>query len=354
MGASTSASAIERPKPSLGMVRVAGIMGYAALVAELGADPQRLIAGCGLQPRVLEEPDNIIPFSLAARLLHLAAQQTDCPHFGLLLGQRQDLSVLGPVGFLVRHSPDVRTAIMALIRHMHLHVQGANTTLSIEGKRAHFCYHIQARGLLGAEQVYRVCVANMFNFMRLLCGETWLPSAVHFSYPRPADDSAFVAFFRAPVLFAQSSNTLFFGAQQLDRPTVSADPVLRNVLQEHVTQVEANHSGDFCVQLRHVLKMLLPTGKCSVERVADLFSMHRRTLHRQLMSLGTSFESILDSVRREIAGEMIVKSDMAVSHLANTIGYLSPSAFNRAFHRWYGVSPREWRSRGQAMEQRRA
>lgn len=344
MSASRSSSAVDGPRPSLGTVRVAGLMGFSDLMSELGANPKRLLAGCGWDPRALEEPDNVIPFSLGARLLDLAAKQTNCPHFGLLLGQRQDLSVLGPVGFLVRHSLDVRTAIQDLIRYMHLHVQGASAELNTDNALAQFSYKIHVRGLLGADQVYSVCMANKFNFMRLLCGKDWLPAEVHFRYPRPVDDSQFAGFFQAPVKFSQTSTSMFFDLQDLDRQTIDADPALNSILKRYIMQIEAKHEGDFCTQLRSVLRMLLPTGKCSVDRVAELFAMHRRTLHRQLAALGTTFEEMLDSLRSQIAAEMIKNTELSVGHIASAVGYRSPNAFNRAFNRWYGAPPKECRS----------
>lgn len=339
-----SKSASERGKTPLclGTVRVGGMTGFSALVAECGGNPRRLIARCGLDPRVLEAPDNIIPFSLGARLLHLAATETRCPHFGLLLGQRQDLALLGSVGFLVRHSPDVRTAIQDLIRYMHLHVQGARAQLSEEGALAQFSYHIQIPGILGAEQIYNVCIANEFNFMRLLCGKDWMPAVVHFCYPRPVNDAPFSAFFGVPLHFDQQSSALFFDIRYLDRPTLSADSNLRKILQEYIAKIEDQYSGDFSAQVRGVLKMLLPTGKCSVDRVSELFSMNRRTLHRHLMVHDTTFEALLDALRQDIVIEMIRKPDLSVSHLADMLGYRSASAFNRAFHRWFGMAPRAW------------
>lgn len=329
---------------SMGTVRVGGMMGFAELVAELGGNSDRLLGHCGLSPDVLENADNIIPFNLGARLLHLAANETGCPHFGLLLGQRQNAALLGPVGFLMQHSPDVRTAIQNLIRYMHLHVQGASAQLSTERGLAQFSYNIHIRGVLGAEHVYNICMANKLNFMRLLCGEGWIPAAVHFCYREPESALPFQQLFNAPIRFNQPSSAMHFAAQDLERPVASADPNLRKVLQDYVGQIEARHSGDLRDQLRGVLSTLLPTGKCTVDRVAELFSMHRRTLHRRLLAYHVTFEEILDSVRREHAGQMLQQSDMPFSQLANMLGYRDISAFNRAFKRWYGTTPREWRS----------
>ena len=327
-----------------GTVRVGGLMGFGELVEELGGDPQRLIAACGLAPETLRNPDNIIPFGAGARLMHLAETELSCPHFGLLLGQRQNLALLGPVGFLMQHSPDVRGALANLMRYMHLHVEGASARLALKGGQAEVSYHILIPGILGAEQVYAICMANEFRFLRLLCGRDWQPSAVHFCFRAPPDDAPYRKFFGVPVRFNQPTSAVFFPVHYLDREIPSADPGLGEILQKYVAQIASRHSGDFLGQLRSVVRTLLPTGNCTADRVAELFSMHRRTLHRQLAAGGTTFEEITDSMRRQIALQMLEQSDMKFGQLADMLGYGGVSSFNRAFRRWTGMTPSEWRT----------
>lgn len=333
-----------------GTVRVSGLTGFAGLVSELGGDAQRLIAACGLSPSTLANPDHIIPFGLGARLLHLAAAELQCPHFGLLLGQRQDLALLGPIGFLMQHSPDVRSALANLLRYMHLHVEGASARVALEDRLVEFSYRILIPGVLGAEQVYGVCMANEFRFMQMLCGRDWRPAAVHFCFRAPPDETPFRGFFGAPVRFDQPASAVYFPAHYLERRISSADPALAEILQRYVSQIESRHSGDFAGQLRSVIRTLLPTGSCTADRVAGLFSMHRRTLHRLLAADGTTFEQVMDTMRHEIALQMLEQSDMKLAQLADMLGYHELSSFNRAFRRWAGMAPGEWR----AQRRRRA
>lgn len=329
-----------------GTVRVAGLTGFVDLVSELGGDAAHLIAACGLTRETLANPDNIIPFGLGARLLHLAAAELGCPHFGMLLGQRQDLALLGPIGFLMQHSPDVRSALANLLRYMHLHVEGANARLVVREGLVEFSYRILIPGVLGAEQVYGVCMANEFRFMQLLCGRDWRPAAVHFCFRAPPDEAPFRSFFGAPVRFDQPASAVVFPEQYLDRRISSADPALGDILQRYVSQIESRHSGDFAGQLRSVIRTLLPTGSCTADRVAGLFAMHRRTLHRLLSADGTTFEQVMDTMRQEIAVQMLEQSDMKLALLADMLGYNELSSFNRAFRRWTGSSPSEWRTLG--------
>lgn len=327
-----------------GTVRTAGLDGFQTLVAELGGDPAALIARCGLAPAALDDGDNVIPFGVGARLLHLAAEETRCPHFGLLLGQRQDLALLGPVGFLMQHSPDVRTALTSLLAHMHLHVQGAVATLTTSGGLASLAYSVQLRGIVGVEQVYNICMANEVRFLQLLCGTDWRPVAVHFCYRAPRDEKPFREFFGVPVHFDRPTSAVFFSADSLDKPISSADPKLRAILQKYIQQIEAQHGDDFLGKVRQVVRTLLPSGSCTAERVADQFCIHRRTLHRLLAEQGTTFEQVVDTMRRDIAFTTLEQSDVKLAQLSEMLGYHEPSAFTRAFRRWTSMSPSEWRA----------
>jgi AraC-like DNA-binding protein len=327
-----------------GTVRTGGLTGFPALVAELGGDPGGLLARCGLPPNALADADNVIPFVIGARLLHLAAEETGCLHFGLLLGQRQDLALLGPIGFLMQHSPDVRSALRCLLEHMHLHVQGAVATLSTANGLASLAYSVQLGGVVGVEQVYNVCMANEVRFLQLLCGTHWRPTAVDLCYRAPRDEKPFRDFFGVPVHFDRPNSAVLFSADSLDKPISSADPKLRVILQKYIQQIESQHADDFVGQLRQVIRTLLPTGSCTADRVAGLFCVHRRTLHRLLAAQGTTFEQVVDGMRREIALQILDQSDVKLMQLSEMLGYHEASAFTRAFRRWTSQSPSEWRA----------
>ena len=272
-----------------GTVRVSGLTGFAGLVSELGGDAQRLIAACGLSPSTLANPDHIIPFGLGARLLHLAAAELQCPHFGLLLGQRQDLALLGPIGFLMQHSPDVRSALANLLRYMHLHVEGASARVALEERLVEFSYRILIPGVLGAEQVYGVCMANEFRFMQMLCGRDWRPAAVHFCFRAPPDETPFRGFFGAPVRFDQPASAVYFPAHYLERRISSADPALALIEGEDGSRLVADADG---AALRPADAGLARTAVPWAEAVS-LPDALRERIEASVAGVGVSAERVL-------------------------------------------------------------
>jgi AraC-like DNA-binding protein len=100
----------------------------------------------------------------------------------------------------------------------------------------------------------------------------------------------------------------------------------------------------FAEELRQVLRSELFRDTCTAATIAQLFSMHRRTLHRHLQAEGHTFRQVADAVRFELACELLENTDMALSQLAAALQYSELSAFTRAFRRWSGQAPSSWRA----------
>lgn len=107
---------------------------------------------------------------------------------------------------------------------------------------------------------------------------------------------------------------------------------------------EGRGLGLLTEDLRRVLRTELLRDTCSAAKIAALFSMHRRTLHRHLHTEGLAFRQIADEIRFEIACEMLENTDMTLGQVAAALNYSEPSAFTRAFRRWSGQTPSTWRS----------
>jgi AraC-like DNA-binding protein len=88
---------------------------------------------------------------------------------------------------------------------------------------------------------------------------------------------------------------------------------------------------------------LLPTGRCSLQNVADVLGMHPRTLQRELRSSGADFRGIVDRTRRELVTDYLLETRATLSQVSAMLGYSDQAAFNNAFQRWYGVPPGRWR-----------
>jgi AraC-like DNA-binding protein len=326
-------------------LRVGAFAHIPEVLRSLGADPADVCSAAGFDVALFEEPASEVSYRAATHLFRVCQERTGIPHFGLLLGQRSGLDILGFVGLLAKYSADVRTALNTLVRQMHLHIRGAVTTISEDDKLAVFSYEIYAPGAVATDQIGDASLATMFNVMGALCGPHWKPIEVRFEHRRPSDLAPYHRFFQAPLRFQMDSNSLVFAASWLDRPLVAVDPELNRLLREKTNELEAQYRGEFPEIVRGILRHGVLTGRGSADKVASLLSMHSRTMHRHLTAAGTSFRVLVDECRYEIARQMLEDTDHDVGQIAYMLDYADTSAFARAFRRWSGTTPSQWRTR---------
>ena len=328
-----------------GVVRVASLASVPVLLRHMGVEPIRLIKSVGLDPRVFKHPENSIALVDAGRLLEACVQRTRCLHFGLLVGQRGGVSSLGLVGALMQHSPTVDAALRSLTLHMHLRTRGGVPTRSVEGKWATLGYAIYQRGMAGSACAYDVAIAIAFNIMRTLCGVDWLPSEVHFSRAKPHDTGPYRRFFRSPLRFDAERTAIVFARRWLDQPLPGSDEALHRLLETQIAEREALDVEDLAERVRCALRTMLVTGRGAEEHVAELFSIHPRSLHRRLRAQGTSLRKLIEEGRCEIACQLLRDTNMNVSEIANVLDYADATALTRAFGRWMNCPPAAWRTK---------
>jgi AraC-like DNA-binding protein len=326
------------------MLRVATTMAVPALLREQGVDPVPLLAEFGLEPADFEDPENRICYSTVMRLLGRCTEVTRCPHFGLLVGQRAGTSALGAVGFLMQSSPTVRTALEILVRHLWLHSPGAAADLVEQGSFAKLALTIHGTGHAGLAPYLEMSNAIGCNVMRGLCGNHWQATEMRFAGGRPRNLKPFRVFFQAPLRFDTGQTALVFARNWLDKPLLSADPLLHTMMQQRVSEQAALAHDDVASQLRRLLPSLITTRSDWLGVAAKRVGLATRTLNRRLAAEGTSYLKLREESRYAIARQLLKGTRMPANEIADRLGYAHASAFTRAFREWSGKAPAEWRA----------
>jgi AraC-like DNA-binding protein len=328
--------------------RVGPLVVIPGLLRELRADPAVVLAHAGLDAAALNDVDNRIPYRAMGRLLHQCVAETECPHFTLLAGQRTSLSHLGLPGELVRYSPTLGAAVRTFVVYHHLNSQGMAMFLSEHEGMVSLGSAIYQKGTEFVDQIYDGVIAMTCKVMREICGSRWAPEKVLFARARPADVGPYRHFFQAPCRFDCEQTAMLFPSSLLACPMPEADP-------ERLRSVEKSAKAigvELKSQLRRALRTLLLAGKLSGDVVAEILSMHHRTLNRRLAAQATSFQKVLDEVRFEAACQLLDATRVPLTEIAASLGYSESSAFSRAFRRWSGQAPSSRRST-EGMEQGR-
>jgi AraC-like DNA-binding protein len=334
-------------------VRIGTLLALPSILQKLGVDPAALLAEAGVDLALFDNPDNRISYAARSHLISHCVTQTGCQHLGLLIGQQIGLHSVGMVGLLVKYSPDVGTALRNLVNFQHLHVRGAVTSLETGGELAILHYEIYQPGVEATAQIGDGAIASLFNIMRELCGPDWRPAEIRFTHSQPSDVRPYRNFFHAPLTFDAEQNAVVFAADCLNQKLSAADPELHSMLQKQIVALETRFGDDLPMQVRSVLRTALLTGQARSDQIAALFSIHSRSLCRRLNKFGTSFQMLLDEGRFEIARQMLEDTRMDVNQIAVALDYADASAFTRAFRRWSGTTPAQWRENRKAASLRK-
>lgn len=317
-------------------------MAVPKVLQQLGHDPIPVLRLVGLSRKSMSNPDTLVPFAKIGRLLSASAEVSNCPNFGLLVGQQAPASALGLLAATVQNAIDVDTALSNLIRYRGLNDRGAFITLERDGALARLQYSIINEDVIGADQMYDCAVAIGCNILRGLCGRNWNPTEVLLTHARPKDRAPFDKFFRCPVRFDAVYSGLVFNRRWLDKKPPGADPLLYRHVLGKARELHHDVPAD-TDELLLLLRTVLRGGLCKQEEVAALLGIHRRTLGRQLRSYGTTFRGEVEAMRFAQARHLLADATLNTKQVAFTLSYADVSAFSHAFKRWSGMSPGQWR-----------
>jgi AraC-like DNA-binding protein len=311
---------------------------------EVSADS--LYQAVGLNPSLLHDPDNRIPFSQLVDLYEKAAQLTKDPDFGLHLGETVNPKAFDLVGYIALNSPTLGEAFARLTRYHSIWTDGAAFSFDFAQPIASLVYKYVDHSIKNHRHDSEMTFATVTALCRNLTDRGWRPVAVEFQHEQPNDVSEHQRLFRCPVEFGKRADNLLFAASSLSLPVAKADPGLCAVLDRHAEELLAKFPprDSLVDQVRHIIGRELNGGDPSLERIADQLGLSARTLQRKLHDLDTSHNDLLDELRHELALRYLREPEMAICEVAYLLGFSEPSSFHRAFKRWTGKTPNEFRS----------
>lgn len=190
--------------------------------------------------------------------------------------------------------------------------------------------------------------------MRAAIGGSLRLEGVHFRHEGKAGP-LYQSLFAAPVSFGQPLDSVLFDRDTLSAPFRTADPVTAAALDATVARMGAIATvpeDSLPERARAALIAHVSDPSYDVTRLAKHLGMSARTLQRKLQEAGSSHRAIVDAARKEVAIDLIVRPDLSPEHVASTVGFAGARAFYRAFSRWTGMTPAEYRARAAGTRHR--
>ena len=325
-------------------VRSATLDGYVRLARSLGLDPVGLMRSVGLDVADVAAPEKWIPAGDVATLLQLSADRSGREDFGLLLAGRRRLSTLGPLSVVLSQEPDLRSALRLLNGYERSYNEALHLRLDEANGLATIRLWLEFGEPVPVRQSLDLATAALHGIIRELLGRGWEPLSVCFAHPRPATLDTYHEVFGARLQFDHSFTGLVFIADQLDARNTMSDPLLQPYARQFLESMPAPRGATVSDQVRELVDVFLPLGRCSTLQVARSLGVTQRTLHRQLAGEQESFSSIVNATRAAWAERHLANDRYTLTEISELLGFTAPSAFSRWFRQKFGVSPTEWRA----------
>lgn len=338
---------MSRPSAERYLARSGGLLGFDALVREAGHDPEALLRAVGLPVAALQTSELYLSYPRLAELLTLAAGTLRMPDFGLRLGQRQGLAVVGALGAWLCAQETVAEALAGLRRHLGFHVRGLQISFVAEAHGFGLVLSVPFADRVPCRQLLTLSVTLLVQGLNALSGRPVPPRAIQLGFPAPPPETAahYQAALLGPVRFGGDSYRVDYDAEVLLAPVRMAPALRARLIRRWRDDTVLHQPLSLQMQTARAITALLPTGRCSLADVAALVERHPRTLQQDLKAAGTHFGEVLRQVRQQLACTHLADSDIDLTRLASDLGYADLSAFSRAFRQWTGRSPRQWRAR---------
>jgi AraC-like DNA-binding protein len=330
------------------LVRSASLTYFAEVAAQYGLDSRALLTEAGLPPRCLDDPDLKTAANGVFRLLETAAERAHEPAFGLRMAESRRLSNLGPLGLVVRDEPTLRSALEALVHHMHVHNEALALHVEQSSKLMVIRQELVAGGGEPVRQAHELALAVAFRVIGIFMGAGWRPRLVCFSHKAPPSLAVHHRIFGNAVEFGHEFTGIVCNVADLDAPNPGADPVMARYAQRLLSQTPGAHLrlSDSVLQL---VVVLLPRGLCRVEVVAQHLGVDRRTVARRLADEGTSFSKLVNELRGDLFERYLADGSRSLTELSALLGFSAPSAFSRWHRQRFGLSARQLKSKRTAI-----
>jgi AraC-like DNA-binding protein len=334
-----------------GTVLAALVQGNLHAARSFGLDGDVLERAAGLTLEAISDPDGRVPFERYLALWEAIDADPRALAFGFWLGEGMSLPALGVVGYVMQHAADVRGALACLERFNRLLGDGIGPAIT-ERDAEVVLHRVEPPRIARLLSLSIAAPLGTITLLRDLAGLGPAdPVALEAAFQHPPFQGDTLAAVEkalgCPLRFNADEMRLVLPRALLDRPLVSLNEGLFSYLERHAEALQSRvaAAASLATRVRELLAARIRQGEPDQAAIAQALAMSERTLQRRLQDEGMTFAQLLDEVRADLGRMYLADPKLAVFEVAFLLGYSEPSPFNRAFRRWTGQSPSEFRNR---------
>jgi len=315
-------------------------------VESLGVGRDELLTAARFDAARLQDGDGRIDHDDYDRLQTVALDLTKDEALGLHMGETSSMVGLDVLAHLAAHAPKMRDAIESLLRFHRIVSDEPEPVLEESEEVATLKYEIP-RSTERCERLRaEFAIVGFHRLVSHFAGRDRMIRRVFFEYSAPVYRAEYDRIFGPGARFGHAFTGIQFERTLLDRQKLPQRPelyaALESLAERKLTRI--TREGGHAERLKEYLAAHPPADWPDMETIARRFDMSVRSLRRRLEEEGVSFAELLDEVRTTVAKRMLDEPSRSIYETAYAMGFSDPSAFHRAFKRWTGMTPAQYRA----------
>lgn len=278
-------------------------------------------------------------------LLEYCAETTKDEAFGLKFGLQYKAGSTGPFGYGLMAAPTLEHFLRFQTEHMQYSAQTSYGRLETEDNYLVYRWTFSPV-ILKRDQFVDLGITLIMRHIRRLFGSKTSEIEVELERKPPADPRPFRENVAGHITFDCHINSLWVPTDLLSLPNANSDPKLFELMDLQCRQLrpELTEDADFREEMERFILSRMSEDEITLASAAHFFGVSERTLQRRLAELDTTLNELRDGMRRRLAEKLMAETALSATEVSYRLGYSAPSVFTRSFHRWFGTTPREYRS----------
>jgi AraC-like DNA-binding protein len=314
-------------------------------------DKRALLTSVGVDPDSSIDPSFMVPDKNYYALLEtIAHSDPNCIDLPLRVGATMRCGDYGAFGLAWKSALNLRGSYERAERFAR--VLTSVSTYRVQDTQEGVYMHLQREGErhLGLRLSNEATIASIAAISQEVSTTRFQPLAIFFKHSAPQSTVAHERHFCCPVHFAADKDALLLSSAALQRLNLLGDRSISKFFDTHLEEDLSKYPEDRSLEhrVRVQVSQALSQGVPRVSDIADCLWMSGRTLQRRLSDRGLSFQTLVDGSRRELAKRLLEETSYPLAEIAFLTGFSEQSAFNRAFKRWAGQTPRSFRIKVQS------
>ncbi len=310
----------------------------------LDADIDGIFQSAGVDPGFLHDPDSHIPVETYIAIQEEAASTTQDPCFGLHMGEFAEPGSWSILGYMMMNCQTLSEAAEKSARYSKIVGNLIQMKAQLGWGKVKVILSTPKHAPALSRHCFESTLSSTVRMGRSLTGKQIDPLEVCFDYSQPASISEYERIFHSPVLFDQKQTSITFdirvGNTPLLQPNRNLLEQFENYAREYLAEIEGIDKTTRAVT-KHILARL-DSKDLTLVSIADEMSMSVRTLQNHLKSEGVVFRELLEDTRVRLAKKYLCEN-YTVEDITYLLGFSEPSVFRKAFKKWSGSTPREYR-----------